>query len=84
MTSASTPDSNTITLTEDQRTQLIDKLCADMVEGADRASMRLWDMARDGFVGFAQRSGDELLEAHYAAFDYDFLGPDKDDDEDED
>ena len=70
-----TTEPTTPTLTPDQRQRLVDKLCADLVEGANRASLLLWDMAHDGFVGFSKRTDAELLEAHVAAFDEDFLQP---------
>lgn len=60
-------------LTKEQRKELVDKLCKDLVEGASRPNLALWDMAEKGYVGFSQRTDAELLDAHRDAFDEDFL-----------
>ena len=59
-------------LTEDQRTRLVEKLVADQVEGAERASLYLWDILEHGFKGYANYTNQELLDAHVAAFDEDW------------
>lgn len=60
-------------LTPQQREAITEKLCANLVEGTNRMALALWDMAKDGFVGYAQRSDAELLEAYSDAFEEDFL-----------
>lgn len=58
-------------LTAATRKRLVDALCADLVEGASRQALVLWDMAEQGFVGFSQRSDEELVKAAEEAFDED-------------
>ncbi len=60
-------------LTQTQREKLVDKLTADIVEGASRPTLLLFDLVRGGCRGFANFSDAELLEAHREAFDYDFV-----------
>lgn len=59
-------------MTPAQRETIVNKLVADLVEGADRMSTFLWDVLKDGHKGISNYTDEELLEAHRAAFDAEF------------
>lgn len=65
-------------LTPELRTKVIDMLTADLVEGADRMSLFLWDILQNGWRGFVNYTDEELVQAFTDAFDYDPLGEDDD------
>lgn len=71
---AAVDDATVARLTKDQRTRLVEKLVSDQVEGADRLSSYLWDVLKNGFRGYSNYTDQELLDAHWGAFDEDFFG----------
>lgn len=78
---AAVADATVTKLTKDQRSRLVEKLVADIVEGADRLSSYLWSVLKNGFKGYNNYTDQELLDAHWDAFDEDFFGLESGDDQ---